>query len=195
MRGCRNRAKLMSLSSQRALRLSPIGPKLIPVFTIGVFFDRHGEDRMTKGIARRDFLLGSAALAGATATSAFTCVEIADAAPIEVPTVDKLSVRVLVDSSFDLFFRPKQINGVAIAPAPRGGDFRKSLHNEWGLSLWLESEGGGDQRTLMLDYGYTPDVLLNNMALIGVDPSKLDALIVSHGHYDHFGGLLGFLDK
>lgn len=47
----------------------------------------------------------------------------------------------------------------------------------------------------MLDYGYTPEVLLNNMALVGVDPSKLDALIVSHGHYDHFGGLNGFLDK
>ena len=46
-----------------------------------------------------------------------------------------------------------------------------------------------NQRTLMLDYGYTPEVLLNNMELIGVDPSKLDALIVSHGHYDHFGGL------
>ena len=150
---------------------------------------------MTRTIPRRDFLLGSAALAGAAAANAFTCVEIANAAPMAVPTVDKLSIRVLVDSSFDLFFRPKQINGVSIAPAARGGDFRKSLHNEWGLSLWLESEGGGNQRTLMLDYGYTPEVLLNNMALIGVDPAKLNALIVSHGHYDHFGGLNGFLDK
>lgn len=151
---------------------------------------------MTRTIPRRDFLLGSAALAGAAAANAFTCVEIASAAPITVPTVDKLSIRVLVDSSFDLFFRPKQINGVSIVPATRGGgDYRKSLHNEWGLSLWLESEGGGNQRTLMLDYGYTPEVLLNNMALIGVDPAKLNALIVSHGHYDHFGGLNGFLDK
>ena len=47
----------------------------------------------------------------------------------------------------------------------------------------------------MLDYGYTPAVLLNNMELAGVDPSKIDALIVSHGHYDHFGGLLALLDK
>jgi 7,8-dihydropterin-6-yl-methyl-4-(beta-D-ribofuranosyl)aminobenzene 5'-phosphate synthase len=150
---------------------------------------------MTQDLARRDFLKGSAALAGAAAAGAFSCVEIASAAPIEVPTVDKLSIKVLVDSSFDLFFKPKQAGGVSIAPAPRSADFQKSLHNEWGLSLWLESEAGGVQRTLMLDYGYTPDVLLNNMALIGVDPSKLDALIVSHGHYDHFGGLNGFLDK
>jgi len=33
------------------------------------------------------------------------------------------------------------------------------------------------------------------MELVGADPSKLDALIVSHGHYDHFGGLNGFLDR
>ena len=33
------------------------------------------------------------------------------------------------------------------------------------------------------------------MEISGVDPRKIDALIVSHGHYDHFGGLLGFLDK
>ena len=150
---------------------------------------------MTGDLARRDFLKASAAFAGAAAANAFSCVEIASTAPIQVPTVDRLAIRVLVDSSYDLFFRPKQANGVSIAPAARSADFRKTLHNEWGLSLWLESQAAGSQRTLMLDYGYTPEVLLNNMELVGVDPGKLDALIVSHGHYDHFGGLLGFLDK
>jgi len=59
----------------------------------------------------------------------------------------------------------------------------------------FESERGADKRTVMLDYGYSPAVLLNNMELTGVDPGKIDALVVSHGHYDHFGGLQGFLDK
>jgi len=150
---------------------------------------------MTTDLARRDFLKASAAFAGVAATGAFSCVEIASAAPIAVPTVDKLSIQVLVDSSFDQFFRPKQANGVSITPLPRGADYRTPVHSEWGLSLWLESQAGGDQRTLMLDYGYTREVLINNMELVGVDPSKIDALIVSHGHYDHFGGLNGFLDK
>jgi 7,8-dihydropterin-6-yl-methyl-4-(beta-D-ribofuranosyl)aminobenzene 5'-phosphate synthase len=112
-----------------------------------------------------------------------------------VPTVDKLAIRVLVDSSYDLFFRPAEVNGVKIAPPPRLADFRRTFHNEWGLSLWLESERAGATRTIMLDYGYSPAVLLNNMELVGVDPAKIDALVVSHGHYDHFGGLQGFLDK
>lgn len=144
---------------------------------------------------RREFLKASVAFATASAAGGFSCIEIACAAPIQVPTVDKLGIRVIVDSSYDLFFRPAEAHGVKTAPPPRGTDFRRSLHNEWGLSLWLESELGAEKRTIMLDYGYTPAVLLNNVELTGVDPSKIDALVVSHGHYDHFGGLQGFLDK
>jgi 7,8-dihydropterin-6-yl-methyl-4-(beta-D-ribofuranosyl)aminobenzene 5'-phosphate synthase len=61
--------------------------------------------------------------------------------------------------------------------------------------LLLESVKAGEQRTVMLDYAYTPEALLNNMDILGVDAKKIDALIVSHGHFDHYGGLIGFLDK
>ena len=98
---------------------------------------------MARDFARRDFLKASAAFAGAAAASAFSCVEIASAAPIEVPTVDKLSIRVLVDSSYDLFLRPSRPMAYRSRRPARGADFRKTLHNEWGLSLWLESQAAG----------------------------------------------------
>ena len=148
-----------------------------------------------KQSGRRDFLKASAAVAGAASASGLGYFRFASAAQINTPTVDKLSIRVLVDSSYDLFLRPNKLNGVTIEPAPRPADFRRTLHNEWGLSLWLESQRSADQRTLLLDYGYTPNVLHNNMELVGVDPGRINALIVSHGHYDHFGGLMGFLEK
>jgi 7,8-dihydropterin-6-yl-methyl-4-(beta-D-ribofuranosyl)aminobenzene 5'-phosphate synthase len=81
------------------------------------------------------------------------------------------------------------------APTNSRTDFKKSLHNEWGLALALESKMGADTRNLMLDFGYTPEALMNNMEIIGVDPAKTQALIVSHGHFDHFGGLVDFLKK
>jgi 7,8-dihydropterin-6-yl-methyl-4-(beta-D-ribofuranosyl)aminobenzene 5'-phosphate synthase len=153
------------------------------------------EEPMTDTLRRRDFLTASAAFAGAAAAGGFTCVEIASAAPIQAPVVDKLAVRVLIDGSFDNFFRPGKVNGVSIEPAPRRQDYRRSLHNQWGLSLFLESQRASEQRNVMLDFGYTPEALLNNIELTGVDPGKLDALVVSHGHFDHFGGLQGFLKK
>src|SRR4051812_34279025 len=152
---------------------------------------------MDDTLKRREFLKGSLALAGATAANGFACIEIASAAPIEVPTIDKLAIQVLIDSGHDQFLRPSQVNGVAHQPpgSGRGADFRKVLHNQWGLSLFMESQRATEARTIMLDFGYSPDALINNIDILRPDPSKIDALIVSHGHYDHFGGLQGFLNK
>ncbi|HEY1361355.1 MAG TPA: MBL fold metallo-hydrolase [Xanthobacteraceae bacterium] len=145
-------------------------------------------------LGRRDFLKGCAAIGGAAAGS-FTCVGVSQAAALAVPTVDKLAIRVLIDSSYDIFFRPGQANGVSVAPPPRPQSYRQSLHNQWGLSLFVESQRAGEARTIMLDFGYTPEALINNIGYTRVDPTKINALVVSHGHFDHYGGLHGFLDK
>jgi 7,8-dihydropterin-6-yl-methyl-4-(beta-D-ribofuranosyl)aminobenzene 5'-phosphate synthase len=143
---------------------------------------------------RRDFLKASAAFAGAAA-GGFSCVEFSSAAAIEPPVVDKLNVKVLIDLTHNIFLKPSTFNGMTVTPAARAKDYTKELHTQWGLSYYLQSVKGGDTRTLMLDYGYTPEALLNNFELLGLDPKTVDALIVSHGHFDHYGGLIGFLDK
>src|SRR6266699_2400055 len=124
---------------------------------------------MIRKLGRRDFLTGSAALAGLAAADSFMCVELASAVPIDVPVVDKLSIRVLVDSTHNLFLRPNTVNGVSVQPTPVSAGFPNVIHTQWGLSLWLESQRGNEPRTLLLDYGYTPDVLINNMGIMGVD--------------------------
>jgi 7,8-dihydropterin-6-yl-methyl-4-(beta-D-ribofuranosyl)aminobenzene 5'-phosphate synthase len=145
-------------------------------------------------LKRRDFLKTSAAFAAASAAGSFSCIEIAGAAPIQAPVVDRLSLRVLVDGSFNLFLRPGEAKGVKVEPAPRA-DYRRALHNEWGLSLLVDSQKAAERHTVLLDFGYTPQALTNNFELVGGDPKQIEALIVSHGHFDHYGGLLGFLDK
>ena len=145
-----------------------------------------------KTLPRRRFLLGSAALAAPLLLPRGSVAQ----SPLAVPTVEAVTVRILTDSSYDTP-RPGSNKWVKVK---RSGvfsrsDYRKALHNEWGLAMALESRIGGDTRTLMLDYGYTPEALLNNMEVMAVDGTRAQALILSHGHYDHFGGLLGFLAK
>ncbi|KAB1074292.1 MBL fold metallo-hydrolase [Methylobacterium planeticum] len=151
---------------------------------------------MAGSVDRRGFLKGSAALATGV-VAGFSCVEVAAAAPIEVPTVDKLALRVLIDSAHDQFLKPSTLQGVSHQPpgSGRGSDYRKVLHNQWGLSLFAESQRADEGRTILLDFGYSPDALLNNIEILKVDPTRVDALVVSHGHHDHYGGLTGFLDR
>ncbi|MGZ5033049.1 MAG: MBL fold metallo-hydrolase [Usitatibacter sp.] len=147
---------------------------------------------MDRRPGRRTFLLGSASLIAAGLSRAWA----QPPAALKAPIVDALTVKVLTDSSYDTP-RPGNSRWVKIKRTAfiSREDYRKALHNEWGLALALESRIGADTRNLMLDYGYTPGALLNNMEIMGVDGSRFDALILSHGHFDHFGGLIGFLEK
>ena len=151
---------------------------------------------MKISLRRRQFVL---AATGALAQFGLPRVPLAQSQlvkPGSIPTVDSLTIRVLTDSSYDTP-RPATNKWVKVTRIPTSSrtDFRKALHNEWGLSLALESRIGPETRYLLLDFGYTPNALVNNMELVGVDGNKIQGLIVSHGHYDHFGGLLGFLEK
>ena len=141
---------------------------------------------------RRDALKMSAGFAAAA--SGFSCIELAKAGPIDVPVIDKLSMRVIVDSANDLFFKSAEVAGVKTEPGRSSVPLRP-LHSEWGLALYLEPQRGDVKRTFMLDFGWTPEAINSNMELLKVDPSKIDALIMSHGHWDHLGGMMGFLDK
>jgi 7,8-dihydropterin-6-yl-methyl-4-(beta-D-ribofuranosyl)aminobenzene 5'-phosphate synthase len=152
------------------------------------------EEAMSIETTRRQFVLGSAALLAHSGLARFALAQ--SAAHITVPTIDGLVIRVLDDSSYDTP-RPGQSKWVKVKRAPlvNPAFFRRTLHNEWGLSLALESRKGAETRNLLLDAGYTPEALLNNMELMGVDGAKFNGLIISHGHYDHQGGMIGFLQK
>lgn len=75
-----------------------------------------------------------------------------------------------------------------------------SLQAEHGLSLLLSrgpdnAPGGsapGGPRYL-LDTGQTAGVLLSNAEKLGIDLGALTGILLSHGHYDHTGGLAGLL--
>ena len=116
-----------------------------------------------------------------------------------VPQVDRLAVRMVTDNIVIQFIQPETREGLTIERRNRADlapdrQPRTALNGEWGLAMHAESQRGGETRHVLVDFGYTPEVLLNNMAILKVDPACFDALVLSHSHYDHFGGMVGFLN-
>lgn len=62
---------------------------------------------------------------------------------------------------------------------------------EHGLSFLIEA---GNQR-ILLDTGASGTVLLHNLSVEGIPPATLTALVLSHGHRDHSGGLAALLEQ
>lgn len=121
---------------------------------------------------------------------------LAPAEPFKAPVVDRLSVRLVVDSYHDIFMPKAEHPHCRIEHVGRmPGRERETFAGEWGLSLHLVSEAAGRRGQYLLDFGFTPEVLNRNFDILGIEPEKLDGLILSHSHRDHYGGLAGFVGR
>ncbi len=61
--------------------------------------------------------------------------------------------------------------------------------SDWGFACIIQGPGA----TVLFDTGTHAKILLANMAELGFGATDLDAIILSHEHYDHTGGLSGIL--
>ena len=64
-----------------------------------------------------------------------------------------------------------------------------NLQSEHGLSFWIEYDG----KRVLFDTGQS-DIIVKNAKLLGINLARTDAIVLSHGHYDHTGGLSAVLD-
>jgi 7,8-dihydropterin-6-yl-methyl-4-(beta-D-ribofuranosyl)aminobenzene 5'-phosphate synthase len=149
-------------------------------------------------VSRRDALCGGGASVLAAMLGDMKLVR-AETISGSVPEVDAVSVRVVIDSYQFAVAPSKTLEGVEIQHFGWGIQQdrppRHTLVSEFGLAMHVESHRGNETRNTLMDFGFTPEALINNTELLGIDPAQLDALVLSHGHYDHFGGLVGFLAK
>lgn len=82
------------------------------------------------------------------------------------------------------------INKLSITVLMDNRSLNAQLKTEHGLSLWIEADGF----TILFDTGQS-DKLIHNANELGVNLSSADAMILSHGHYDHTGGICNLLQN
>jgi 7,8-dihydropterin-6-yl-methyl-4-(beta-D-ribofuranosyl)aminobenzene 5'-phosphate synthase len=70
-------------------------------------------------------------------------------------------------------------------------EYDERLETAWGFSCLVE----GLEKTILFDTGGDSAMLLRNMRKLGIDPQIVEAIVISHIHYDHLGGLAGFLEE
>src|SRR3981081_3107269 len=150
-------------------------------------------------VGRREFVCGGGAsvlsVTLATLLAGSKSVR-AEAVPGSLPELDRVAVRIVIDSyKFAVAPSRKMPNvdvqhfGWGLSDKPP----RRTLVSEFGLAMHVESRRGNETRNILVDFGFTPEAFLNNTNLLGIDPAAIDALVLSHGHQDPLGGLVGFL--
>lgn len=92
-----------------------------------------------------------------------------DATSVKATFLDELSIKVLHDNY----------------------PYAAALRTAWGFSALVT----GAEKTILFDTGSDGTLLLENMAKLQVDARHIDAIVLSHPHADHTGGLVGFLQS
>jgi 7,8-dihydropterin-6-yl-methyl-4-(beta-D-ribofuranosyl)aminobenzene 5'-phosphate synthase len=122
--------------------------------------------------------------------------------PITLEPVDEIVITTVVDNVYDALLpgdervtRSPFAAGIAKAPQFEAGSTTVGLMAEHGFSALVSVRRGSTTTTLLFDTGLSPDAMVINAERLGLDLSGVHAVILSHGHFDHAGGLAGLAGR
>jgi 7,8-dihydropterin-6-yl-methyl-4-(beta-D-ribofuranosyl)aminobenzene 5'-phosphate synthase len=122
--------------------------------------------------------------------------------PIALEPVDDVVVTTLVDNVYDALLtgdntitRAPIAAGTAQAPQFESGFTNVGLMAEHGFSALVTVRRGDTTTSVLFDTGLSPDAMVTNADRLGLDLSGVHAVVLSHGHFDHVGGLAGLAGR
>ena len=117
---------------------------------------------------------------------------------IQLEEADRVEVTTIIDNYSESTLPMTEPPSEMIKRAPLAVEGRipsDTLLAEHGLSLLVKVFKGNDEHSVLLDTGWSKTGVLHNMKRIRVDTSQIEAIVISHGHMDHFGALPALLES
>jgi len=138
---------------------------------------------------------------GAIGLAATVRHDVEPAIEIDLEPVDSVVVTTLMDNVTDLTMASQ---GLARRIGIGSGPWRPSavmadeqvpdaLIAEHGYSVLVTVTKAGQEHRFLFDAGTSPDGVVENMRRLDIDPSSIEAIVCSHGHFDHTTGLDGLI--
>jgi 7,8-dihydropterin-6-yl-methyl-4-(beta-D-ribofuranosyl)aminobenzene 5'-phosphate synthase len=122
--------------------------------------------------------------------------------PITLEPADDVVITTLVDNVYDALLtsdgpitRAPLAAGTAQAPQFEPGRTSTGLMAEHGFSALVTVRRGESTTSVLFDTGLSPDAMVTNAGRLGLDLSGVPAVVLSHGHFDHAGGLAGLAGR
>jgi 7,8-dihydropterin-6-yl-methyl-4-(beta-D-ribofuranosyl)aminobenzene 5'-phosphate synthase len=120
---------------------------------------------------------------------------------VPLEPVDSVELLSLIDNVTDVFMPdqgPAQRLGLRLGgrrpvATMAEGWAPDALIAEHGFAMLVTITRGGQSRRLLFDTGTSPDGVVENMRRLEVDPGSIEAIVCSHGHFDHTTGLDGLI--
>lgn len=112
---------------------------------------------------------------------------------VNLTPVDGVEVTVVMDNAIDILAAPTE---TARRP-PWRWDWSEGdqLRAEHGYSLSVSIHQNGSTEKILYDAGLSRDGTVHNLDVLGMNPAEYRAVVLSHGHADHHGGLEGLFGR
>jgi len=106
---------------------------------------------------------------------------------LNLQEADSLEVTVIVDNYTDVLLPGTDVAQRLLTPPPN------LPLAEHGFSCLLKVHSGSEKHVVLLDAGVSSTCFFYNAKLLNIDFAKIDSVVLSHGHFDHYGALKDFL--
>jgi 7,8-dihydropterin-6-yl-methyl-4-(beta-D-ribofuranosyl)aminobenzene 5'-phosphate synthase len=145
---------------------------------------------MDGSMSRRDFLRATAITGAVVLANDFLKTSSWADGVVNIPEAESITITVITDN----YATTQEPNyKIAKRPARITSYLDNALHGEHGLAYQVETVVGGQSHSCLFDFATDAQGVMRNMKLLKIDLSKVEALGVSHPHWDHCNALIEIL--